>query len=468
MAQVDITRQLARYATGSSFEALPTQVATEAVRAFVNWLGCALGGCRDPSVAIALAVAADAGGSPQASIIGHGLRTDLMSAAFVNCLSSSSLAFDDTHLATVTHPTGPVASPLLALAERLRVPGTDFINALALGIELECRLSNALLLPPARSNVGFYITGLTGPIGAAAALGRVFRLDEPRMASALGLGAAQASGIRSTHGSMAGAVVPAVAARSGAAAALLAQKGFTCRDDALEAPNGFLSVYSTSADSERAVAGLGESYELLANAYKPYPCGIVIHAAIDACLEVAAKNIASLPIRRASIRVNPLALTLTDRRDPGTPMEAQVSLYHWVAAALLRGRAALGEVAQECIDDVNIVALRRDVLAVADDRLGRDEAIAEVTLHDGSLLQSHVRAARGSSQRPLTDEELDQKFLMQAELVLRREAAAALLHAARNITTMRNVGSELLPILSARSAQRDTAAGPALADGHRG
>lgn len=114
----------------------------------------------------------------------------------MNCLSSSILAFDDTHLATVTHPTGPVAAALFAFAEKQTVPGEDFVNALALGMEIECRMSNVLLAAPAVSSVGRYITGLTGPIGAAAALGNLLRLDEQRITWAIGLAATQASGFR--------------------------------------------------------------------------------------------------------------------------------------------------------------------------------------------------------------------------------------------------------------------------------
>src|SRR5204863_7194058 len=160
---------------------------------------------------------------------------DVASAAFVNCLTSTVLSFDDTHLATVTHPTGPVAAALFALGEKQALSGEDFVNALALGIEIECRMSNVLLLPPAQANLGLFITGITGPIGAAAALGRLLHLDEERMAAAIGLAAAQASGFRGTHGAMSAFMVPAHAARTGVSGALLAAKGFGCMDNILEA-----------------------------------------------------------------------------------------------------------------------------------------------------------------------------------------------------------------------------------------
>jgi 2-methylcitrate dehydratase PrpD len=443
-----ITSELAAFASRSRFATLPDHVRTQAARAFLNWMGCVLGGSHEPAVEIARASVAEAGGHRQASIIGHGQRTDVASAAFLNCLSSSVLAFDDTHLATVTHPTGPVAAALLASCEQATVSGEDFLNALALGIEIECRMSNVLLLPPAQSNVGLYVTGLTGPIGAAAAMGNLFRFDEKTMIWALGLAATQASGFRATHGSMAGLVVPALAARNGVSAAILASKGFTCSDDALESENGFIGVFSLGADLGHAVNGLGERFELLQNAYKPYPCGIVIHPTIDACLDIAGRLPPDAKIENVECTVHPLALTLTGRRSPASSLEAQISLYHWAAAGLLRRSAGVAELRPACIADPAIVALRNRIEAIADPALGRDEAIMAVTLADSSVLQSQVTNARGSINRPMTDDELDAKFIRQASGILSASASGQLLHLCRNLASLRNVGREIGAVIN--------------------
>ena len=445
--QRGITRELAAYATQSTYAALPGQVRAEASRAFLNWLGCALGGCREPPVEIAVAAAMEAGGHPQAAVVGRRLRTDIASAAFLNCFSSSVLAFDDTHLATVTHPTGPVAAGLLALSETQKVTGEEFVNALALGIEIECRMSNVLLMPPAQANLSLYVTGLTGPIGAAAALGRLLRFDEQTMVWAIGLAAAQASGFRATHGSMAGLVVPALGARSGATAALLAAKGFACSDGILEDERGFVSIFSRDANLDLAVDGLGRHFEMLSNAYKPYPCGIVIHPAIDACLDVAARLGPDARLDTITITVHPLTLTLTDRRSPATPVEAMVSIYHWAAASLLRRRAGLAELEQDCIDDAAIAALRARISVLGDAGLRRDEAIADVTLGNGTTLRSHVAAARGSAGRPMSDDDLDAKFRDQANRVLRPDTTAALLRLCRGLHDVPHVGDAFAPAL---------------------
>jgi 2-methylcitrate dehydratase PrpD len=446
----EITRELAAFAARSRFVALPEIVRRETARAFLNWMGCVFGGSRDPAVAIAAALAAETGGAPQAQVIGHRQRTDMAAAAFLNCLSSSALAFDDTHLATVTHPTGPVAAALFAYCEQHAVSGEEFVNALALGIEIQCRMSNVLLQPPASANLGFYVTGLTGPIGTAVALGRLLGLDEQRMAWAIGLAAAQAAGFRATHGSMAASFVPAHAARSGVSAAMLAAKGFTCSDRALESATGFVGVFSSNADVGHAAEGLGTRFELLSNTYKPYPCGIVIHPAIDACLDIANRLDRDAVIAAAALKVHPLALTLTDRREPKTPLEAQVSLYHWAAAALVRRLAGVPEMQRACIDDPDIAVLRRRIIARSDARLARDQAVAEVELTDGTVLQTRAEHARGSLARPMTDAELDSKFTAQTGPILGPARTARLLHLCRDVSSLRNVGTEIAAIWADR------------------
>ncbi len=443
-----ITRELAALTAQSSFAALPEHIRRETARAFLNIVGCMLGGCRDEAATIAVSAAEEAGGNPQATIVGHTLRSNVATAAFVNCLSASILAYDDTHLATVTHPTGPVAAALLAYAETTPITGEDFVNALALGIEIQCRMSNVLLMPPAKANLSLYVTGLTGPIGAAAALARVMKLDEQKTNWAIGLASAQAAGFRGTHGAMSGLVVPAFGARDAVSAAMLAARGMTCPENILESEKGFVNIFTSGANLGLAVEGWGEHFELMLNAYKPYPCGIVIHAALDACLEIAEQLPEDAQFQSVKLTVHPLTISLTDRRSPKDEMEGMVSLQHWAAAAFLRRRAGIAELRQACIDDPEVTALRNRIEAVGDETLGRAEAIAEVVLADGRTLRSHVRVAKGSAQRPMSDEDLDRKFRTQSRMVLPEAATERLLRFCRNIAAAQDVGREFAAALN--------------------
>lgn len=438
-----ITRQLAQYAARARYARLPEHVRTEASRAFLNWMGCALGGCREPAVQLAIATVAELGGGPQASIIGHAQRTDIASAAFINCIGSSVLGYDDAHLATVAHPSSPVCSAIFAWSEQNAVAGDDFLAALALGVEITCRLSNVLVLPPSQFNLGFYVTGLTAPIGVALAVGNLLRLDEEQMAWAIGIAASQAGGFRATQGSMTAHFRPGHAARSGVWAALLAAKGFAGNEVALEADKGFFDVYAVNADLALAVEGLGEHHELLNNTYKPYPCGIVIHPTIDACLDLHAQfGERGVPLS-ATLRVHPLALSLCGIREPATTLESLNSLHHWASAALVRGRAGILEMQPDCIADPDVDQLRARIEVVADPCVGSDQADVEVTLADGRTLRVHVLQARGGKLRPMSDADLQAKYMAQASLVLPAENAERLRGLCLGAGALRDVGREI-------------------------
>jgi 2-methylcitrate dehydratase PrpD len=280
-------------------------------------------------------------------------------------------------------------------------------------------------------------------VGAAVAVGNLLRLDEQRMNWAIGLAASQASGFRASHGTMTAHFRPGHAARSGVWAALLAARDFTCDLSALEAEHGFLDVYASHADAARALDGLGEHFELLANAYKPYPCGIVIHPTLDACLDIAAQAAPGATPAQVTLKVHPLALKLTGVRTPATTLESHVSLYHWAAAALLRRRAGLAEMRPDCIADPAVAALRSRIVAVADPGVGRGEAIVEAVYSDGARLRSHVTQARGSVARPMTDDELDAKFREQALQVLEPGRVESLIHLCRDVAMLRDVGGQV-------------------------
>ena len=175
----------------------------------------------------------------------------------------------------------------------------------------------------------------------------------------------------------------------------------------------------------------------------------MIHPAIDACLEIAGQMDEGAEIATVTLRVHPLTLTLTDRPKPKTPLEAQISLYHWAAACFLQRSAGLAAMRQDCIDDPAMVALRARVAAIADPALARDEAIAEVVLKNGTSLRAHVAHARGSIDRPMTDEELDAKFDAQASGVLPDGARDRLLRLCRNVSALADVGQEIAAVLDA-------------------
>jgi 2-methylcitrate dehydratase PrpD len=419
---------MARFLVETSYNDPPGAVRDEGPRTFLNWLGCVYGGLHDPASDTAYTALGECAGSGDATIIGRKRRADPVSATFFNTLSSCTHGYDDAHLATVAHPGGPAAAAALAAAEMVDATGHDLLNAILLGVELQCRISLALAAEPGRASLGFTMTGLTGALGAAAAAGKLLGLDEQRTCWALGIAAAQGAGFRETHASMSNGLIRAQAARNGITAALLARSGFTCTETALEGAKGFVAVFASRANVDVATSGLGEHYELLNNTYKPYPCGIPINPIIDACLEIA-KQVEQDQIETVDLFVNPLALELTGRRNPSDVEEARVSLFHWAAAALVRGHAGLAEIEEECVKDPIVVDLRGRISAQIDDAQPRDGARARVLLKDRRILSADIAHSRGSVLRPLTNEELEVKFVGQARGVVNEGAIQPLIDA---------------------------------------
>ena len=440
-----ITEAIAEFALSGSFASLSADVQRESVRTVVNWAGCALGGAPTPTVAAAIKGLQSYSSPGPCRVLGRRERFDAPGAAVINCLGSAAHAFDDTHLATITHPTGPVISALLALAESQVIRGEDFLTALMIGMEVECRLSATIVAPGTGSSGGWYITGVTGSIGAAAAVGRALGLDRDQMVSALGLAAAQSCGTRGTHASMACAYVPAIAAQAGFVAAMMAHAGFACGPAAVAGRNGVVEVIAPKADHGAIARDFGTHWEVLGNAYKPYPCGIVIHSAIDACLELVKHKPKPDDIAEVAFDVTPGALALCWRKLPDTELEAQVSLYHWLAATLIHGEATVAQAQLACIRDPRVRDLQSRLNATASPALAIDQAKATMRMRDDTTHAVSIEHGVGSLIKPMSDDELSAKFLSQARGVLPDDPAKKLLDASWNVRRLANV-AELLAL----------------------
>ena len=439
----DLARTLAHYVCASRPEDIPSNVRKEASRALLNWFGCALGGSGADLLGRALTVADRLSGPREASVLGRGMRLDVANAAFINCLSSSLHAFDDTHLASIAHPTGPVAAGLLAMSETMSVSGKNFAHALLLGIEVECRLGCMLMELPGDCSVAWTMTGLVGGIGTAAAIAKLLGLSERQTMYALGVAATQAGGFREGLGTMTRDLPMAQAARSGVVGALLGAEGFAPSDSALDGPKGFAHVFAHTPNFAAATRDLGRHFELMNNAYKPYPCGIVIHPALDACLDIARSHrFEPDDIERVNLRVHPDAIIVTGLKEPTDGLSAQVSLYHWAAAALVRRSGGLDETSDSAARDPVINAVRRRVTAEMDKSFGRDGASAEVRLRDGRVLTARVEHCRGSIAKPLTDGELEEKLFMQARSVVKEATARNIIKLCWGLEDVADVGSE--------------------------
>ena len=432
-----ITRMLAKFVATHTSRGWSDAVDREAVRTLLNWLGCAVGAAHHESVVSALAAVRMLQPAPQASVLGRGEKVDMASAALLNGISSHTFDFDDTHLKTIIHPAGPVASALLALAEHTGASGRTLLDALVLGIDVSCRIGNVMY--PDHYDRGWHITGSTGMLGAAAGCARLLGLDEQRTAMALGIAASQPVGLREQFGTMSKPLHPGAAARTGLMAALMAQQGFTASPRALEAPRGLVQVVSTKCNWAEATDELGDRFEISFNTYKPYACGIVIHPSIDACSQLRAQGITAQQVERIELKVHSLVLELTGKKEPADGLAAKFSVYHGCAAGLLFGRAGEEEFSDAIVTRDDVVALRRKVVATVDAAVAEESADVTAVLTDGRRVPVFVDHAIGSMQRPLSDAALDSKFRDLAEPVLGGERVGALIAACRGVAAAGDV-----------------------------
>lgn len=434
----EVTRILARYIVDAKPGDVPTAVKREALRSFLNWLGCAVGGSIHPTLDRALDAIGPFVGKPQATVLGRGDRVDILNAALLNGIASHVFDFDDTHLKTIIHPAGPVAAAILALAEHQTISGEDFLHAFILGVETECRIGNAVY--PAHYDIGWHITGTTGVFGAAAAVGKLVGLDEQQMIWALGIAGTQSSGFREMFGTMCKSFHPGRAAQNGLTSALLAKQNFTSSNRVLEAPRGFAHVMSTARNFDEITEGLGEHFEISLNTYKPFACGIVIHPAIDGCVQLRNENgLKAEDVAAIELTVHPLVLELTGKKTPQTGLEGKFSVYHSCAVALIYGAAGENEYGDDVVSNRTVIALRDRITASASPDIREDEVRIRLTAGDGKVIDKHVKHAIGSLERPMSDADLEAKFRGLAEPVVGVAATDELIALSRKLLELPDV-----------------------------
>ncbi len=425
----EITARLADFAVSTDADAWPAPVRREALRSFFNVVGCTIGGARHGMVDIADKTLGAFAGPGQATLLGRGRKADVLHATLINGLASSIYSFDDTHETAVVHPSGPIAAAALALAELRPVSGADLMAGFTLGVEMTCRLCLGTTVPPADGSFAWSGTGITAGLGAAIATGRMLRLDTERMRVAMGLALSQASGFRAMHGTATVAFMPAHAGQMGLRAALLAERGFTAGNKALEGHYGYLSVFCNNPDLDALAGDLGQRWEILRNTYKPYPCGIVIHPIVDACLKLRADHRPD-PDRIASVAIqaSPGAMKLCNNRNPKDEMQAHVSLHHWTALAFIRGTARIQDMDTEtAVRDPALMAFQDKVTATLNPALAADQTEVEITMTSGEKHVCRIEHGIGSKLNPMSDADLERKFASLAEPVVGAARAAELI-----------------------------------------
>ena len=351
--QAPVTTAVVDFIGSSTFDRFPTEAVAIAKRCIIDALGVMLAGSTQDAGGILRAYIRDTDGRAEATAFGPvAFHTGAASAALLNGTSGHALDWDDTQLATsadrifglLTHPTVPPLAAALAVGERQRASGVEFLEAFLTGFEVECKIADAI--HPSHYKKGFHSSGTAGTFGAATAAAKLMRLDAEKTAHTLAIAASMAAGIRVNFGTMTKPLHVGRAAQNGVVAAELAMRGFTGGKGALDPPWGFLQVFGhgDAFDADRIVGKLGNPHTIVwpGVSIKPYPCGVLGHPTMDAMRrlviahDVQPQRITAIRVRAGSNILNPLRYAIASNE-----LEAKFCPAFMVSAIALRRKAGI-------------------------------------------------------------------------------------------------------------------------------
>lgn len=432
---MELTHDIVKFVCETRYKDLPDEVVRLSKGFVLDALGVTLAGTTEKGSRILHTYIRQMGGKAESTILGTGLRAPAPKAALGNGASGHAMDYDDTQLSTskegvyglLTHPSVPVVSAILAVGENLNISGKDLLLAYILGVEVECRLADAI--NPRHYQAGFHSTATMGGLGAAVAVGKLLRLKEEAMERALGLAASMASGLRENFGTMTKPLHAGRSAENGVTAAQLAKRGFTSARNILEARRGFFNAMAGGFDEKKLMGRLGRPYFIQQPgiSIKPYPSGSLSHPAQDLILDLVkrhdlyAKDIEAIRVGTNSNVPNALIYPM-----PKTALEGKFSIPFCMAIAVLERKAGIAQFRDRKVKDPKVVAFMKRVTLYVDqelEALGYDQVRSRVRieLKNGKTVEGRANVGRGHPLKPMSWEELGEKFRDCARLVLPRQ-----------------------------------------------
>src|SRR5436305_306952 len=409
-AITDLTRALAERASAVTYDSLPEPVRGLARQCVLDYNGVALAGADDPLAAILLDELTEAGGAPQAGVIGHKVRVPALSAALVNGAIGHALDYDDVNLAMPGHPSVAILPGLIALAEQRRSSGREVIAAFVAGYETTCRIGMALR--PGHYDRGFHATGTVGCFGAAAACAHLLGLDTDATAQALGIAGTQAAGLKSQFGTMCKPFHAGKASQSGLLAARLAARGFSSRPDLVECEQGFALTHGPDFNPEAALATPPNGFHIFGNLFKYHAACYLTHGPIECARSLREQHgVTPDQVARMTLSLDRSCDRVRNIPAPTDGREAKFSLRQTVAMALSGvDTARLGAYSPATATEPALVQLRDKLALDFQDGWPQAAAELEVALAGGRVLKAKHDAGIPSADIAAQGERLAAKF----------------------------------------------------------
>jgi len=436
-----LTEFLAFRATNLRYEDIPEPARALALQCILDYFGVAIAGADDPLVRIVLDEMVEAGGAPQACVIGHAARLPALSAALVNGAAAHALDYDDVNMAMPGHPSVAILPGLLALAELTGASGREVISAFVAGYETACRIGVAL--QPGHYNLGFHSTGTVGSFGAAAACARLLGLQTMGTATALGIAGTQAAGLKSQFGTMCKPFHAGRAAQSGLLAARLAARGFTSRTDLVECVQGFALTHGPDFSPEAARATPQAGLHLFANLFKYHAACYLTHAPIECARRLRDDHrLKPEDIAGITLRLDASCERVCNIPAPVDGLQSKFSLRQTVAMALAGfDTASLTAYSVENALDPVLVRLREQVKLDWQEAWPQTLSELELVLPDGRRLTARHDAGIPAADIGEQGERLAQKFDALVEPVFGSARTRELREAIADLDRISDIGN---------------------------
>jgi 2-methylcitrate dehydratase PrpD len=425
-----LTKSVAEFIVNTSYADIPDVVLELGKKSILDGFGLALAG--SVSVMGPLLrryVQALGSGAENASVIGTAMKVPVRFASFVNGVSIHADDFDDTQLSNakdriyglLTHPTVPVLPAAFALCESGARSGKDLMLAYHLGVEVECKIAEAI--SPRHYGDGFHTTGTCGSFGGAAACARLRGLDVLKTRYAIGIAATEGGGFRNNFGSMTKPFHAGRAAENGTVAADLAALGWTASEEILEAPLGFFQAEGGGYDPAAIVGRLGKPWTLERPgvSIKPHPSGSLSHPAAGEMLRLIRENdIRAVDVEQVEVGGNHGMTTSLLHHRPTTGLQAKFSMEYCVSILLLERKAGLAEFTDAVVQRPDVQAMMKRVRFYVDpesERSGFDKMTSIIRIHlkNGKVISGRADFAKGSPSNPMSYDEVADKFRGCAE-----------------------------------------------------
>src|SRR5467141_3923478 len=461
-----LTEYVARFVRNAKYEDIPEEVVELGKKSILDGLGLALAGSKAQTGTLCRQYLEKIGVCEgKSTIIGSAKKTSPRFAAFVNGVSIHADDFDDTQLAVakdrvyglLVHPTVSVLPAILALAERGGVSGKQLTLAYHLGVEVECKIAEAI--SPRHYQDGFHSTGPCGPFGSATACAKLLRFEHSEILNTLGLVASQSGGLRENFGTMTKPFQAGHAAESGLVSAELVGLGWTAAQQILEADRGFFHAFGGSYDPSAIVDRLGKPWSFASPgvSLKPYPSGSLTHPAMTELARlIQVGNIEASQVEKVDVGANHNMTTTLLHHDPKTGLQAKFSMEFCMAILLIERKAGLGQFSDKVVRRADVQAMMRKINFYVDpeaERAGFDKmtSLLKLTLKDGRVITGQAAFGKGSPANPMTFDEAATKFRGCAEYVdWPQDKTEKIIAFVRTLETAADI-SVLSPLLSANA-----------------